>query len=103
MRTSVSLSDLEQPGPPLKTRDVAVLLGVSVGYVRDLVAAGALRASKLPSVGPGGPRYGRLRIRREDVLQLAREINLLPQSSQSPQSTGAVGSASPRLKARGAA
>jgi len=56
-------------GPPLSCRQVAEALGVSPRFVQKLVAAGALKAFRLPSAGTMG-RPGRLRIYRAQVVAM---------------------------------
>jgi hypothetical protein len=85
MGVVMHLQELLEPGPPLRPRQVAIALGVSVTYVKDLVKAGVLGVSRLPNMGPGGPRYSRMLIRREGVVSIARDLKLLPELPQVPQ------------------
>jgi hypothetical protein len=65
------MTDVQQPRPPLTTRECADLIGVSRFFNLDAIRAGDLKAEKFSSRPGGRPIY---RVHEDDYLAWLRKM-----------------------------
>lgn len=74
----------------LRPQELADSLGVSVRYIRKLIASGALPAVRLPNAGQSGRvELGHYRITREAARHLLEQIGTVG-TVESEHSTGRI-------------